>query len=163
MDLSRRHDPRQGRPDRPAAPTARLAIVDYKTGQPPSGKQVEQGFALQLGTIGPDGAARRVRRASRASRGRSNTGRWPSAKRARPASAIVATPILRRQQAHRHPARGFPARRPSASSTMRSTAGSWASEPFTARLNPDVAGYATYDQLMRLDEWQGAGWRGTAA
>jgi len=28
-------------------------------------------------------------------------------------------------------------------------------EPFTARLNPDVPGYADYDQLMRLDEWMG--------
>ena len=27
------------------------------------------------------------------------------------------------------------------------------SEPFTARLNPDIGGYNDYDQLMRLDEW----------
>jgi ATP-dependent helicase/nuclease subunit B len=27
-------------------------------------------------------------------------------------------------------------------------------EPFTARLNPDLAVYSDYDQLMRLDEWQ---------
>jgi ATP-dependent helicase/nuclease subunit B len=31
------------------------------------------------------------------------------------------------------------------------------SEPFTARLNPDLAGYSDYDQLMRLDEWLGRG------
>ena len=30
-------------------------------------------------------------------------------------------------------------------------------EPFTARLNPDLPGYNDYDQLMRLDEWQGRG------
>ncbi len=30
-------------------------------------------------------------------------------------------------------------------------------EPFTARLNPDLPGYADYDQLMRLDEWQARG------
>jgi ATP-dependent helicase/nuclease subunit B len=29
-----------------------LAVVDYKTGSPPSGKQVQAGFALQLGLIG---------------------------------------------------------------------------------------------------------------
>ena len=29
------------------------------------------------------------------------------------------------------------------------------SEPFTARLNPDIGGYNDYDQLMRLDEWIG--------
>jgi len=28
------------------------------------------------------------------------------------------------------------------------------SDPFTARLNPDYPGYADYDQLMRLEEWQ---------
>jgi ATP-dependent helicase/nuclease subunit B len=27
------------------------------------------------------------------------------------------------------------------------------SDPFTARLNPDIGGYNDYDQLMRLDEW----------
>jgi len=26
-------------------------------------------------------------------------------------------------------------------------------DPFIARLNPDLPGYADYDQLMRLDEW----------
>jgi ATP-dependent helicase/nuclease subunit B len=31
------------------------------------------------------------------------------------------------------------------------------SEPFTARPNPDLPGYADYDQLMRLEEWQGRG------
>jgi ATP-dependent helicase/nuclease subunit B len=29
------------------------------------------------------------------------------------------------------------------------------SEPFTARLNPDLPSYGEYDQLMRLDEWMG--------
>jgi ATP-dependent helicase/nuclease subunit B len=28
-------------------------------------------------------------------------------------------------------------------------------EPFTARPNPDLKLYATYDQLMRLEEWLG--------
>ena len=28
-------------------------------------------------------------------------------------------------------------------------------EPFIARLEPDFAPYADYDQLMRLDEWYG--------
>ncbi len=36
---------------------------------------------------------------------------------------------------------------------MRSRAGSSGSEPFTARLNPDLPSYDEYDQLMRLDEW----------
>ena len=31
------------------------------------------------------------------------------------------------------------------------------SEPFTAQLNPDLAMFNDYDQLMRLDEWQARG------
>ena len=36
-------------------------------------------------------------------------------------------------------------------------AGKWlaGSEPFTAKLHPEYAPYAEYDQLMRLDEWYG--------
>jgi ATP-dependent helicase/nuclease subunit B len=36
----------------------------------------------------------------------------------------------------------------------------YGNEPFTARLNPDLPGYSDYDQLMRLDEWQGRGLKG---
>jgi ATP-dependent helicase/nuclease subunit B len=35
-------------------------------------------------------------------------------------------------------------------------------EPFVARLNPDLPSYADYDQLMRLEEWQGRGGDGGA-
>ena len=31
------------------------------------------------------------------------------------------------------------------------------SEPFTAKLHPEFAPYAEYDQLMRRDEWYGRG------
>ena len=42
---------------------------------------------------------------------------------------------------------------------LRDAIGKWIKgrEPFTARLNPDYPGYADYDQLMRLDEWQSRG------
>ena len=33
-------------------PTAALAIIDYKTGAPPTQKAVDAGFALQLGLLG---------------------------------------------------------------------------------------------------------------
>ena len=41
--------------------------------------------------------------------------------------------------------------------TLREAIARWllGNEPFTARLNPDLPGYSDYDQLMRLDEWQG--------
>ena len=42
-----------GRADRiDRLPDGTLAVIDYKTGKPPSGAQVEEGFALQLGTLG---------------------------------------------------------------------------------------------------------------
>jgi RecB family exonuclease len=54
--LGRSHGPRRARvwPGRPHRPLAdgTLAIVDYKTGTPPSGRMVQEGFALQLGLIG---------------------------------------------------------------------------------------------------------------
>jgi ATP-dependent helicase/nuclease subunit B len=46
---------------------------------------------------------------------------------------------------------------PEAERFLREAIARWllGNEPFTARLNPDLPGYSDYDQLMRLDEWQG--------
>src|SRR3546814_13833557 len=33
-------------------PDGSLAIIDYKTGKPPSGKQVAAGYSMQLGLLG---------------------------------------------------------------------------------------------------------------
>src|SRR3546814_18187728 len=41
-----------GRADRIDARDGGLRIVDYKTGQPPSTRQLKAGFALQLGLLG---------------------------------------------------------------------------------------------------------------
>ena len=47
-----------GRADRiDRLPDGGLAIVDYKTGKPPSKKAIEAGFALQLGLLGLIGRA----------------------------------------------------------------------------------------------------------
>ena len=47
-----------GRADRiDRLPDGGLAIIDYKTGQPPSHKAVNEGFALQLGLLGLIGRA----------------------------------------------------------------------------------------------------------
>ncbi len=86
-----------------------LAIVDYKTGQPPSGRQVENGYALQLGTTGPDGRARRVQGRCGPTGGVRIlvAGQVPKSETG---FGYVATPILDGQQALRHPARRIPAR-----------------------------------------------------
>ena len=89
-----------------------LAIVDYKTGKPPSASQVEAGYALQLGTLGLlaeaggfDGVASAAEAFEYWSLGR-------AAKREDHPTGFgyVTTPLLVEGQAHRHPACRFPPR-----------------------------------------------------
>ena len=54
-----------------------LAIIDYKTGKPPTQKAVNEGFALQLGLAWADRPRGRVRGRRQAIPKRSNIGRWP--------------------------------------------------------------------------------------
>ena len=135
-----------------------LGIVDYKTGGPPSGREVEAGYALQLGTIGLmaergafapkdgpalTGEARKFEYWSLAKSDRSETG-----------FGCIATPL--KEGAKRSgiaPGEFLPA----AEDFLHDALDRWilGEEGFTARLNPDAKAYATYDQLMRLDEWMG--------
>lgn len=143
-----------GRADRiDRNPDGSLAVVDYKTGSPPSGKQVEAGFALQLGLIGliaqaggfPDieGEATRFEYWSLTRRkDRSGFGWWDE-------------PIKDGKKRSGLPREEF---LPKTQDFLREAIARWllGSEPFTARLNPDLPGYTDYDQLMRLDEWIGS-------
>lgn len=127
-----------------------LAVIDYKTGQPPSGSRVEQGFALQLGLVGliaskggfPNiaGEAQRFEY-------------WSLAKQqGKEQFGYVSEPVLEPPRKS-----GIPRDRflPETIRYLDDALDRWilGSEPFTARLNPDLPGYAEYDQLMRLDEW----------
>jgi len=129
-----------------------LAIVDYKTGQPPQKKAVGAGYSLQLGLLGLiaeqggfegiDGAAACFEYWSLA--------RAPSGERAGQ-RGYVASPIGGRNGLD---AADFTAL---AAAHFIAAAESWltGSEPFTAKLHPEYAPYGDYDQLMRLDEWYG--------
>lgn len=130
-----------------------LAVVDYKTGRPPSGKQVEQGFALQLGTMGlmvQAGAFEGV------------AGEpvcfeyWSLAKsdKSETKFGFVATPLLVGSKRSGIPPEEF---LPLAQGFLDDALDRWilGSDPFTARLNPNLPGFEAYDQLMRLQEWQG--------
>lgn len=135
-------------------PDGTLAIVDYKTGSPPSGKQVENGFALQLGTLGlmaragafddmPAGEATCFEYWSLARHKNSPTGFGHATtplKTGNKRSGIAPEEFL-----------------PAAEYFLHDALDRWilGAEPFTARLNPDAKTYSTYDQLMRLDEWIG--------
>jgi len=129
-----------------------LAIIDYKTGQPPSKKAVAAGFSLQLGLLGliaerggfPDveGAAACFEYWSLA--------RCPSGERAG-RRGFVASPIGGRSGLD---AAEFTAL---AAGHFAAAAQAWltGAEPFTAKLHPEYAPYGDYDQLMRRDEWYG--------
>jgi ATP-dependent helicase/nuclease subunit B len=129
-----------------------LAIVDYKTGQPPKKKAVGAGYSLQLGLLGLiaeqggfpgiEGAAACFEYWSLA--------RAPSGERAGQ-RGYVASPIGGRNGLD---AEEFTAL---AAAHFIAAAESWltGAEPFTAKLHPEYAPYGDYDQLMRLDEWYG--------
>jgi ATP-dependent helicase/nuclease subunit B len=129
-----------------------LAIVDYKTGQPPNRKAVGAGYSLQLGLLGliaeqggfPDieGAAACFEYWSLA---RAQSGERAGKR------GYVASPIGGRNGLA---AEEFTAL---AAAHFIAVAESWltGAEPFTAKLHPEYAPYGDYDQLMRLDEWYG--------
>lgn len=130
-----------------------LAIVDYKTGKPPSWKQVDRGYALQLGTLGlmaergafeVEGRPELFEYWSLGSDSGSQTG-----------FGYVATPLqVRGKRVGIAPEEFLPQAR----LHLEDALNRWilGDEPFTARLNPDAVSYSTYDQLMRLDEWIGS-------
>lgn len=131
-----------------------LAVVDYKTGKPPTPRMVEEGFALQLGLIGLiardggfDGVAGEPERFEY----------WSLSKRPRGQDfGYVEEPILEGAKKRGVPRDEFLER---TEVFLGDAIRRWikGTEPFTARLNPDYPGYADYDQLMRLDEWQSRG------
>ena len=129
-----------------------LAIVDYKTGQPPAKKAVGAGYSLQLGLLGLiaerggfpgiEGAAACFEYWSLA--------RCPSGERAG-RRGFVASPVGGRNGLD---AAEFTAL---AAGHFIAAAEAWltGAEPFTAKLHPEYAPYGDYDQLMRRDEWYG--------
>lgn len=140
-----------GRADRiDLLPDGKLAVIDYKTGKPPSGAMVEQGFALQLGLTaliaergGFEGVSGTVERFEY----------WSLSKRRSGAGfGFVEEPVPEGRKRSGLPRDEFVAR---TAAFLDDALERWilGSDPFTARLNPDLGGYNDYDQLMRLDEW----------
>jgi ATP-dependent helicase/nuclease subunit B len=130
----------------------RLAIVDYKTGKPPTNAQVEQGFALQLGVLGLiaarggfgglAGVPDRFEYWSLARSDKSETGFGYSCE-----------PILEGQKRTGIPRGEFLSQ---TEFFLREALDAWilGDAPFAPPINPPFPGYADYDQLMRFDEWR---------
>jgi len=121
-----------------------LAIIDYKTGQPPSQKSVAEGFSLQLGLLGLIGRARGFEGFS----GDPEAFEYWSLARYRGKFGRLMCPDKDMDEGE------FLAH---ANSNFAEAARKWLTgkEPFTAKLNPAYAPYGDYDQLMRLEEWYG--------
>ncbi len=128
-----------------------IAIVDYKTGKPPSGAQVKAGFALQLGLLGV--IAQRGGFADLGAATPSAFEYWSLAKDKGEFGAIKSPvkpggsdKLVATEELTEHAERHF-----------LIAAGKWLTgdEPFVAQLNPELPSYGDYDQLMRLDEWYG--------
>jgi ATP-dependent helicase/nuclease subunit B len=136
-------------------PDGTLGIVDYKTGKPPSPKQVEAGFALQLGLLGMmaerGGFVARDNQPEISGKAsafeywsltRSKTGDfgYRDSPVGRKNSELTADTML-----------------PTAEHFLREALDAWilGDAPFEAKLVPDQAIYTEYDQLMRLAEWYG--------
>ena len=140
----------QGRFDRIDREGEGLVLVDYKTGKPPSSAAVRDGFSLQLGLLGviaERGGFDGVRGAAAGfeywSLGKGTDGFGYIKSPCHPTGArdLIVTA-------------DFTA---IAADNFTRAAATWLTgdEPFTAKLKPEYAPYADYDQLMRRDEWYG--------
>jgi len=127
-----------------------LAIVDYKTGKPPSLAAVREGFSLQLGLLGLIAE----RGGFQGIQGRATGFEYWSLSRNRFGGfGYVESPCDPKRRDYL-PADDFVDR---AVAQFEGAVRMWLTgdEPFTAKLHPDFAPYAEYDQLMRRDEWYG--------
>jgi ATP-dependent helicase/nuclease subunit B len=125
-----------------------LAIVDYKTGTPPSGRAVRDGYSLQLGLLGLIADQRGFEGIEGAT---ACFEYWSLARDRAGALGYVKSPVGGRTGIEPHEFTAMAAR------NFAFAAAQWLTgdEPFTAKLHPEYAPYGDYDQLMRRDEWYG--------
>lgn len=127
-----------------------LAIVDYKTGAPPTAKAVAAGYSLQLGLLGLIAEAGGFEEIA----GTAGCFEyWSLARNDEDGFGKVTSPTTGRT--------GVPADRfvALAAHNLAEAVERWltGSDPFVAKLHPEHAPYGDYDQLMRRDEWFGRG------
>lgn len=129
-----------------------LAIVDYKTGAPPTKRQVSAGYRLQLGLLGliaRDGAFQVENDLLSGEAQRFEY--WSTHKHEGEYGKVFQPLKLTAQQTGLTPEEFLPEHEKYLHEAIdRFILGS---DPFTAKENPDYPGYSEYDQLMRLEEW----------
>jgi len=131
-------------------PDGTLAIVDYKTGKPPSAAAVRAGYSLQLGLLGA--IAERGGFADVA--GRAGGFEYWSLGKKRDQFGYIESPVDAEGKRDKIVTGEFTT---IAVANFMEAVGAWLTgdAPFTAKLVPEYAPYAEYDQLMRRDEWYG--------
>lgn len=131
-------------------PDGGLGIVDYKTGKAPSVAAVRGGFNLQLGLLGAiaeqggfDGIA-----------GAATTFEYWSLAKKGDAFGAITSPADPAGKGGRILTDDFVR---AARDSFAEAAARWLTgdDVFIAKLHPEFAPYAEYDQLMRRDEWYG--------
>ncbi|RYY24780.1 MAG: double-strand break repair protein AddB [Sphingomonadales bacterium] len=130
-------------------PDGTLAVVDYKTGQPPSAKAVRAGYSLQLGLLGLIAEEGGFEGISGDARGFEY---WSLARKGGSFGYIDSPTSSRKRDPI--PAEEFVS---IAGGNFHEAVQDWLTggRAFTAKLVPEYAPYAEYDQLMRRDEWYG--------
>jgi ATP-dependent helicase/nuclease subunit B len=131
-------------------PGGGVGVIDYKTGKPPSSAAVREGFSLQLGLLGLIAE----RGGFEGVRGTAAAFEYWSMSKKKDAFGYVESPCDPEGKRDRIVTDRFVAL---AAHNFAETAGRWLTgdEPFVAKLHPEYAHYAEYDQLMRRDEWYG--------
>jgi ATP-dependent helicase/nuclease subunit B len=131
-------------------PDGSIAVVDYKTGKPPSTKAVREGFSLQLGMLGWIAEQGGFVEA----KGKAGAFEYWSLGRSKDGFGYVASPVEPDGKRDRIVTADFTG---IARDRFVEAVDKWltGTEPFTAKLVPEYAPYAEYDQLMRRDEWYG--------
>jgi ATP-dependent helicase/nuclease subunit B len=147
----------QGRADRiDQLADGSLAIVDYKTGGPPSKKQVTKGYALQLGLLGLIAGQGRF---ANDKTGQVVTGTatkfeyWSLGKSKKEEGFGYRETPMKEGSAKTGllPEEYLPFHAEQLLKAVQLFIKG--RKPFLARENPDYKGYTEYDQLMRLEEW----------
>ncbi len=127
-----------------------LAIIDYKTGGAPKAKQATAGFAMQLGLVGlmaERGAIKHVA-------GTAGRFEYWSLAKAKGEFGHISQPTSKKAGDNHIEAPGFVA---FIKAQAEEALAKWiiGTAPFAAKLHPEYANYEDYDQLMRLQEWDG--------
>lgn len=132
---------------------AKLGVVDYKTGSPPTTRRVEEGFALQLGLVAMIAEAGGFKDLDdKVIHGEAEAFEYWSMAKNKDTIGYTTTPIKEGSKRTGVLPDEF---MPHTEDYLNDALDRWilGTEPFTARLNPELGSYADYDQLMRLDEW----------